>query len=204
MVFLLLLQQTPLLAQQDTTRETQRKKYSLQYWGIAATNNHSAFPFASFSRLFSGPWHPGFEVSTAITWREKNKHQWLQEGKAGYFYQQFIQHGVSLYTNLAYKHRILTSFSAKVGLGAGYFHSMPLQQRFSLQDNGNYEHLKSIGRGQAMIALNLTAGYRFNKTSRHPLEVFITYQQWLQTPYVPSYVPLLPYNSIMLGINWYK
>ena len=50
-----------------------------------------------------------------------------------------------------------------------------------------------------MFVFNIGGGYVFNPHAKKPLSVFATYQQRIQTPFVKSYVPLLPYNTLMLG-----
>ena len=62
----------------DSTME-KSKKVRLQYYSLAFTNNHTAYPFASFSKLVTGEWHPGFELGTGFNWSQKNKHDWYQE-----------------------------------------------------------------------------------------------------------------------------
>jgi hypothetical protein len=181
--------------------EAKKKKISLNYLSLAFTNNHTAFPFSSFSQLVAGEWHPGFEAGTGFNWSEKRKHDWFQDFRIGYFYHQFVQHGIPLYTSFGYRYKFSERWNAQAGIGAGYFHSIPDQQRFKLNENGDYEKLGGIGRGQAMIVFNLSAGYRFNLEKQRPLEVFTTYQQRIQTPFVPSYVPLLPYNTLMIGVK---
>jgi hypothetical protein len=185
-------------AQADAVR---KKKMALTYISLAFTNNHSAFPFSSFSNLVTGEWHPGFEAGTGFNWSEKKKHDWFQDFRVGYFYHQFVQHGIPLYTTFGYRYKFSERWNAQAGIGAGYFHSIPDQQRFKLNENGDYEKLGGIGRGQAMIVFNLSAGYRFNLDKKHSFEVFTTYQQRIQTPFVPSYVPLLPYNTLMIGVK---
>ncbi len=185
----------------DESTKSKKKKYPLTYVSLAFTNNHTAFPFASFSNLVTGEWHPGFEAGTGFNWSEKKKHDWFQDFRVGYFYHQFVQHGIPLYTSFGYRYKFSERWNAQAGLGAGYFHSIPDQQRFKLNESGDYEKLGGIGRGQAMIVFNLSAGYRFNLEKKHPLEVFTTYQQRIQTPFVPSYVPLLPYNTLMVGVK---
>ena len=180
-----------------------KKKRTPDHFSIALTNNHTAYPFASFSKLATGIWHPGVEFGTGLNWSVKPKHDWYQEFRAAYFYHQFIQHGVPLYTNFGYQYKFSAHWRARAGLGLGALLSFPDHKRYELNDNGHYDEINGI-RLQGMFTFNLGAGYRFGLNGQHPLELFINYQQRLQTPYVPNYVPLLPYNSSMVGIRWYR
>jgi hypothetical protein len=187
---------------QDTTNGKNKKDFD--YFSIALTNNHSAYPFSSFAGLVTGEWHTGFELGTGFNWTIKQKHDWYQEFRLGYFYHQYIQHGIPLYTSFGYRYKFSPVWTAQAGLGVGYFHSIPDHDRFKLNADGDYEEINNPGRGQAMAVFNLGAGYAFARQSRHPLQVFVTYQQRLQMPYIQSYVPLLPYNTLMLGIKRFK
>ena len=177
------------------------KKFQLNYISLAFANHHSAFPFSSFGGLVTGEWHPGFEFGTGFNWSEKKKHDWFQDFRVGYFYHRFVQHAIPLYTNFGYRYKFSSRWNAQAGLGAGYLHSIPDHQRFKLNDEGDYEKMGGIGRGQAMVVFNISAGYNFNLQKKHPIEVYTTYQQRLQIPYVPNYVPLLPYNTLMIGVK---
>jgi hypothetical protein len=176
-------------------------KFRFNHYSLAFTNNHSAFPFSSFSSLVTGEWHPGFEIGTGFNWSEHKKHDWYQDFKLGYFNHQFVQHGIPLYTNFGYRYKFSKHFNAQAGLGAGMLFSIPDHKRYKLNSDGNYEAHNKV-RLQGMFVFNVGAGYKFFLEKQHPLEAFLTYQQRIQTPYVPSYVPLLPYNSLMLGVKW--
>ena len=54
---------------------------------------------------------------------------------------------------------------------------------------------------QVIACFGIGAGYRFAPSSPAPLKLFIHYQQRLQMPFVKSYVPILPYNSFLIGIT---
>jgi hypothetical protein len=54
---------------------------------------------------------------------------------------------------------------------------------------------------QAMATFSLVIGYTFNPSAKKPLALFTTYQQRIQMPFVKSYVPMLPYNSFIMGIK---
>ena len=88
---------------------------------------------------------------------------------------------------------------AQSAIGAGYLHSIPATAKLKLDNNGEYKNDKGIGRAQAMAVLNFSAGYIPHPLGARPLKIFITYQQLLQTPFVKAYVPILPYNILLIG-----
>lgn len=166
---------------------------------FAILNTASAHPFQKLGNLVTTIHHPGFEIGYGFNWKTKNKHDWYQEIKAGYFYHRFVQHGIPIYTNVGYRYKFSKNWSAQSAIGAGYFHSIPATDQFELQDDGNYKKKKSLGRIQAMAVFNLGVGYTF--PGKVPMKIFTTYQQQIQTPFVKSYVPILPYNTLLIGVS---
>ncbi|MBD0349778.1 MAG: hypothetical protein ICV65_01350, partial [Flavisolibacter sp.] len=82
-----------------------------------------------------------------------------------------------------------------------YMHSVPATAVLKLNEQGEYKNVKGIGRGQAIVNLTFGAHYKINLQSSKPLTLSLQYQQRLQTPFVKSYVPFLPYNSLQLGVR---
>lgn len=75
---------------------------------------------------------------------------------------------------------------------------IPAEEQFRLNDQGDWEKIKMRSRPQAMISLSLGVDYKLNQKGNH---LFMRYQNLLQTPFVPGYVPLLPYNILHLGVT---
>ena len=169
---------------------------------IAFLNTGSAYPFSEFSKLFSDMQHPGVEIGYSFNWKTKNKHDWFQEIKLSYFYHRFVQHGIPLYTYIGYRYKFSNALNAQVALGAGYMQSIPATAKLKLSDNGEYKNDKGIGRSQAVAVLNLGIGYTIHPASKKSPSIFIIYQQFLQMPFVKAYVPILPYNSLLIGCNF--
>ena len=168
--------------------------------GLAITNNNSAKPFNKFSSLFSDVVHPGFRVSYGFNWQTKAKHDWFQQFHAGYFYQRFLQHAIPIYTDFGYRYKFSPAFNLVASIGAGYMHSIPATAVLEADEQGNYSNAKGIGRPQAIATFTLEARYHFNIGTQKKVALFFNYQQQLQTPFIKSYVPLLPYNVAALGL----
>lgn len=166
---------------------------------VAVTNNHSAYPFASFSKLFSGPFHPGAEAGYQFNWKTKAKHDWWQSFKAGVFHHRFVQTAIPIYTQFGYRYKPFDRLHMQGGLGAGYLHSIPATSVLKDDGNGSYEKAKGIGRPQALV--NLSVGVRYVLKGQMAPSIFLDYVQQLQTPFIKSYVPLLPYNSTSIGVS---
>jgi hypothetical protein len=174
--------------------QKQQRQISLEI-----TNSHSAFPFGKFASLFTSPYHLGFLVGYEFNWKTKPKHDWFQTFKGGYFFHRFVQHGIPLYTATGYRYKLSNNVHVSAALGVGYMHSIPAMEQYKLNDNGEYENGKGIGRGQAI--LNFTTGLNYILSTKKATTVFINYQQQIQAPFIKSYVPLLPYNIISFGFK---
>lgn len=179
---------------QDSSGKT--KKRRLNYISIAFTNAHSQLPFNSFSRLFYTEWHPGAEIGTGFIWTSKPHHDWIQSFRLGYFYHAFIQHSFSLYTATGYAYKMPRGITAITKLGVGYMQAVPDSKVFVLEDSKGYAERKNFGRAQGIFTLDLGVQKQFTKRGT---KIFLEYQQRFQVPFIPSYVPVLPYNMLMAG-----
>jgi hypothetical protein len=176
-----------------------QKKQSVS---LALTDNASSYPFGTFIGFASEPVHAGFEAGWSHN-SQKKKHDWYWQLKVGYFYHQFVQHGIPIYADFGYRYRFIKHLSADISLGAGYFHSIPATEVYRLDGAGNYENAKGIGRPQVMVPLTMGVNYDFKLKDDRPSKIFFQYQQRLQAPFVNNYVPILPYNQIALGFAYY-
>jgi hypothetical protein len=194
--FLLLL---PCLYAVIATQAQGRKKQG--YITAAITNAHTAKPFGSFSALFSKEMHPGFEVGAGINWSSKPRHDWYQEFRFGYFYHHYVQHSLSFYTEFGYRFKLPWNMALEGGLGGGFTRVIVASEVFvdGLEKDRQYTHIVS-GRTQAIV----TTSFALNKaiSKKNGSRMFFRYQQRVQTPFVQSYIPLLPYNIAMIGANF--
>ena len=172
-----------------------------KYESLAIYNTQPAMPFGKFSGLVSGPVHPGVEYGRGYILSSKKKHDWFFEVKAGYFFHRFVQHGIPVYGNMGYRYKFNSRISAETSIGAGGMQSIPATGKFKLNDNGEYEGNKGIGRVQAIATYGIGGGYILTPSAKKPIRVFLLYQQKLQFPFIRTYVPILPYNSFMIGMT---
>ena len=180
--------------------EISKKKRKLDFVSIAFTNSHTAMPFAKFSKLFTGNYHPGFEISTGFNWKTKPKHDWFQAFDFGYSYHRWVQHSLVLYTELGYRYKFPAGFSAETKIGAGYMRAIIATQTFSdgIEKGKQYSKISS-GRSQGIASFSVGISKKLNAHSRSAF--FLQYQQRIQVPFIQSYVPLLPYNIIKAGVS---
>lgn len=163
-------------------------------------NNGTFMPGKGLAGIFSKTIHPGVSIGRRFIYRNSARTALFQTARIGYFYHQFSQHAIQIYTELGYRYKIATKFYAEVTPTVGYLHAIPDVQQFKLE-NGKYVEVAKYGRPQLMASLGLSAGYNFHKSTSMPFGLFLQYQFWLQMPFVNKYVPMLPNNSLHLGVN---
>lgn len=171
------------------------------YESLGIYNTHSAMPFGKFARLFTGPLHPGIEYGRGYNLSSKEKHDWFLEAKAGYFFHRFVQHGIPVYVNIGYRYKFSPKIFAETSIGAGGLQSIPATGKYKLNENGEYENNKGIGRLQAIATYAIGGSYLLSSSAKKPMRGFLLYQQKLQFPFIKTYVPLLPYNNFMIGFS---
>lgn len=170
------------------------------YISTALFTTQNELPFGKFSGLFKEIIHPGLEIGYGKILKPKEKHEWFSEVKLGYFFHRYVQHGLPLYINFGNRYKFNSRLAGETSIGAGYMHSIPATAKLKLNEEGDYENNKGIGRMQAMATYGFGFSYVLNPAAAKTIRVFTSYQQRLQFPFVKSYVPLLPYNSFTIGI----
>lgn len=171
------------------------------YIGIAVYNTQNAMPFGKFAGMFKEKFHPGIEALYGRDIFQREKHDWFLELRASYFYHRYVQYGIPVYVNFGYRYKFNKKVFAETSLGVGYMHAIPATEKLKLNNSGDYVNNKGIGRAQATASYSLGVCYTLGQPATKSLAMFATYQQRVQTPFVRSYVPLLPYTTFMIGIR---
>lgn len=172
-----------------------------KYWGVAVYNTQPAMPFGVFVPLVTGPVHPGISFSYRNVAKELRKSSWFWEANAAIFYHRFIQVGVPVYVSMGYRYKFTSSFAAEISVGGGYLHAITATGRLEADENGIYHNKKSIGRPQFLIDGGIDISYKLKHKATASSEIFAGYHPMFQLPFIKSYVPLLPYNRLQIGVR---
>jgi opacity protein-like surface antigen len=164
---------------------------------LEAGNAITAYPITGFPQLFYSNFHPYVTVGAGLVWKEKRKHAWEQTFNLGYMYHRFVQHSIPLFMETVYRLKTGKNFSLGAHLGLGYLHSVPATDRFELNADGEYEKITNLGRAQGMAKISFSGAYQINRDFR----LTLNYGMLFQSPFVKSYVPVLPYNTLQLGVQ---
>ena len=174
---------------------SQHKRF--EYVSVAATNSVTSKPITGYPALFTTIYHPGFEIGTGFTWKEKSRSDLSQTIRLGFFNHRFIQNSIFLYTEFKYNYH-LKSWGIYAAPGLGYLHSFPATEQFKLNTTtGEYEKTGRFGRAQGMASLTIGTQRKFGEKYTG----FLQFNSLLQFPFVPGYVNILPINQFHLGIR---
>jgi len=184
---------------QSSPSTSKKSRFRLEHISFGFTNSHTAEPLGAFVELFIGELHPGIEVGTGFSWKNWKRQTIFQEFKFGYSYHRWVQHSIVLYTEFGYRYTLPKGFAATMKLGGGYMRAIIANQVFldGQEDGVQYSKITS-GRSQAIVTASMGISQTFQKPRG---TLFLEYQQRLQTPFIQSYVPILPYNIIVAGFK---
>lgn len=188
-----------LLALAFVSRAQRDKNMKAKYLRVAVSNSHAAKPFGSFASLFYRDFHPGAEIGYESTLKNKSRRVWFYEARMGYMFHQWVQHNIAIFANVGYRHELIPSWYGELKLGAGYQHSFADSKVYKITESDGVRKKKNLGRAQAIANLSVGISKRLSRASDNYL--FLDYRQQIQTPFIKEYVPILPYNTILLGVK---
>ncbi len=173
-----------------------------QRYGVSLSNNVTSFPVTGYTQLFYSQFHPGLDAfrSWKISKSEKNKIE--LKVNAGFYYHRFVQTAIRIYPSISLYKTLCKRFSLGAGVGGGYGMSFEGSEVFKLNSEGKYETKKKInGRSQFLINFEIGGQYNLKKDNLNSVRIFLALKTFIQGPFVSGYVPLLPVNSLFLGIS---
>ena len=182
-----------LILDAQTSRPGREKSFK-----ILISNSHAAKPFGSFLSLFYRDFHPGVDLGYESVIKNGIKSQWFLEGRLGYMFHQWVQHNIALYGDLGYRYAPFPGWSAEMKLGIGYQLSISNSNLFRITESEGLKKKKNYGRSQLIGNLGFGIGKKIHPKS--DFRVFLEYKQQIQTPFINEYVPILPYNSMLIGV----
>lgn len=169
--------------------------------GILFSNNITSFPVTTYPQLFYTQFHPGLDIFKSCKINKSEKNQLWCSGNLGGYYHRFIQTAIRIYPSVDYKKFFGNYFSLNVGIGAGYSLAFENMETFELQNDGTYKVKTMVARSQYLVALGFGCNYTLKKESPKGMKISLQFKTFIQGPFVSGYVPMLPVNAVMLGVN---
>ncbi|MFH2141751.1 MAG: hypothetical protein ABIJ97_04970 [Bacteroidota bacterium] len=179
------------------TGKSQSKEF-----GIVLSNNITSLPVTTYSKLFYSQFHPGMEGYLSKKLNQSEKNHIIVKGNLGFYYHRFIQTSIWIYPSINYERSVTKRFLIGAGLGFGYAYSIEDGDVFILNDDSIYEKKSVIsGRSQFIGQLELGGSYSLIKERTYGLKLHISLKSYLQGIYVKNYVPIIPINSLLIGLS---
>ncbi len=182
----------------DSTRFVKKLKAESVQFNLF--NNQYYFPFIGMGAIFTAKYHPGISAGFVKNIKKKKKTTFYYDAKFGIYHHRFSQTGIQLYGDLGYRVTLPKNFFIAGEFGLGYLHAIIHQKTFEADNKGTYTKVNNFGKPQAMTGLGIKAGKQIAVCKKDG-RLFINYQPWFQFPFIKSYVPLLPNNSLHLGFD---
>ncbi len=167
---------------------------------ISVFNEAAAMPF---SELFTSPVHPGLAVSTEFNYSRRTKHSRLfQTLGFNYYYHQHFNQAITVFSELGYEYRFKPGLELSALLGAGYMRNFRTATEYEFK-NGNYTATRSRGVGRITPTISLEAGYYLFPKEKNSSKIFARYQTWVEYPFSPGFIELMPHSNLHLGIKFF-
>lgn len=162
---------------------------------VLVFNEATAIPF---TRVLTTPVHPGIQVGSNFSYKERIHTHLFQTVNIGYFFHSKLNQGFFINTELAYDYKFNFGLNIKTSIGIGYLFSFNTQKGYQFK-NGTYQIGRDKGNSRAMLSLGTGLGYRLQKSNLYSPEIFMMYQSWAEYPYSPGFIPVMTHTNLQLG-----
>ena len=166
---------------------------------VSVFDNATLLPGADQWGVAGLPIHPGITVGTEFSYNKHVRNHLFQTSRLGYHYHRYVQQTLQLYTEFGFRRQISERWDLEGRLGGGYLHAFPYKGAFEQEPDGQYVKKTNWGHPQALITLAFGPGFQVAGGTEKPVRIFLNYQFYMQTPFVPGYVPLLPNTALHVG-----
>jgi hypothetical protein len=157
----------------------------------------SAALLTESAKLYPASFNPGVQVGVDVPWKVRGGHAFVQTASLGYFHHADFAHGLTLQSEIGYRHTARFGLTFDLFLGLAYLHKFPTAPSYGLED-GRYG-ADSSGAASFFPSLSAGLGWDFSRLARPvPFAIFARYQLGLEVPGVYG-VPAYPHTQILLG-----
>lgn len=169
---------------------------------FSISNNITSMPVTTYPKLFWDQLHPGFEAQAEKLLNTNEKNHILLSAHLGFYYHRFIHTSIWVYPSIGYERTLSDKFSLGINLGGGYAIAFEDEAVLKMNDEGVYKKESVLaGRSQFIGQLAVGGKYLINKDKPEGMSFFLQFKTYLQGIYVKNYVPLMPLNSLLIGIS---
>ncbi|MBP9744700.1 MAG: hypothetical protein WBC35_16475 [Saprospiraceae bacterium] len=161
-----------------------------KFYSLSLFNHATTLPPKGFTSVL----HPGFDIG--ISWKQKEKKHSTSfiHYKLGYYYHRLVHQGIQLYGEYTKQYDVIKNTGISWSAGLGYLHTLELHEIFKYSDTEKYRRIGKLGSPHAQLSASIGIYAQIKS-----LKPFIQYRVSMVTPFVNSYVPLLPSTSLHIG-----
>ncbi|WP_143083881.1 hypothetical protein [Flexibacter flexilis] len=166
---------------------------------VSAFNQATSMPFSKF---FTAPIHPGLAISSEFNYSKAPKRSRLFQTLGGsYYYHRYLNQAITFFSELGYEFRTKPGVEIAALLGVGYMCSFRTATEYSFK-NGSYTSSKNGGVGRFTPSFSLETGYYLFPEKQTSPKLFARYQVWVEYPFSPDFIDLMPHTNVHLGIKF--
>ena len=159
---------------------------------IVSLQFHSlSMPFKDFKSNFS---NMGIGLGTELSFN--GRQNWVQQVNAVWYRNKTIGNGLFLYTQTAWRPKVVDHFYTEIKLGAGYLMSFRPVEAFQYQE-GLWRPAGHKAKGLLALPIGISLGYDQYKPDTY-FSPFVSYQFMLVNGYNQS-IPLVPETLFQIG-----
>ncbi|VXA94863.1 conserved exported hypothetical protein [Flavobacterium sp. 9AF] len=166
---------------------------------LSIFNESTVMPFTSF---FTLPIHSGFQFSTELNYNKILRNRLFQTFGTSYYYHQYLNQSVTVFTELGYEFRTNLGIETSFLLGIGYMRSFRTSTEYEF-DNGSYKKSRNLGVGRFVPSFSLETGYYIFPKNAISSKVFLKYQTWIEYPFSPNFIEIMPHQNVHIGVKFY-
>jgi len=167
---------------------------------ISFSNSSTSLPLVGLPKAVYANFLPGLDYQFNQKLNESVKNQWYVNYQGGFIYHRFVQTLVSFSGNMMYQTPMGSRFSFNAGLGAGFGAAFTNEAVAKLNQNGEYD-VRSPLMPRMQYVLRFQTGILYAlDTNPESIKLSLQLRTMMQGVFVNNYVPLLPINSVMVGI----
>ncbi len=166
---------------------------------ISIFNESVALPSKQF---LPTPIHLGIALGSEFTLKQRTWSSSVIALNLGYYFHKNLNQAVFLQASYGYEFRSSFGLSSAVNIGLGYLHVIRNQPEYKLE-NGQYVTAAGIGRPRFLLSPSIDVGYYVRPKEIKSGRIFIRYQPWVEYPFSPGFIPVLPHTNLHVGYKFY-
>lgn len=167
---------------------------------VTLSNSSTSLLVVGIPQAFYANFHPGLDYQYNQQLNTSDKNRWYANYQGGFIYHRFVQTLVSFSGNMMYETPIGNRFSFNAGMGAGFGFAFSDEAVAKLNDDGEYE-VRSALLPRMQFVLRFQTGFLYALSDDpESIKISLHLRTTAQGVFVNNYVPLLPINSVMVGL----